>query len=899
MRSTIRKEEELKLYDRLSRLTYRQACALCGENGDRLIAAGGKYHIDLDEQVYLRGDLFRVNVSDAIVTVTTMASQRHRLKWNCSTCDRACEHLGAALSLILEEKTTLGLAAPPEESIPTELLSAQELIDTELKARDERSRRERMRVKSTQPRVLWTDYLVTNPASGKTYRVALRGWEPGESFCSCPDFRVNTLGTCKHIMRVMRTARRKFSPATCRRAYAQRELAVHLRYAEDLELRLLVPDDLGAAPQRIVRPFADRAISNVRKLTSCIRQLAALGVDVTVYPDAEEWIQFRLMQERIGSKVKEIRQDPKRHPLRHELLKVELLPYQLDGIAFAAGAGRAILADDMGLGKTIQGVGVAEFLAREVRIAKVLVICPASLKAQWQGEIGRFSDRDCQVVLGSVAARARQYENDRFFTVCNYEQVLRDVLAIERVKWDLIILDEGQRIKNWEAKTSRVVKGLKAPFALVLSGTPLENRLDDLYSIVQFVDDRSLGPAFRFFHRHRVVNETGRVLGYRNLREVRERLQPVFLRRTRDEVMKDLPPRMTEIIRITPTAEQQDLHDAQARIISSIVNKSYISEMDLLRLQKALLICRMAADSTFLVDKDAPGFSSKLDELDELFGRLGQDPKRKAVLFSEWTTMLDLIEPLAEKHGLDFVRLDGSVPQRKRQQLVHRFSKDAACRLFLTTNAGSTGLNLQAADTVINVDLPWNPAVLEQRIGRAHRMGQKQPVQVFILVTVETIEENMLATLSAKHSLALAALDVDSEVDEIDLISGVEELKRRLEVLLGARPEAPPEVRSKTSSTAEADRLARQEKVAAAGGELLSAAFSFLSELIPSSKKDATTTQDQETRHLAAAVKASLSDAVEKDDQGRLHLKVTLADSGALDSLAESLARLMAQRGEK
>jgi len=188
---------------------------------------------------------------------------------------------------------------------------------------------------------------------------------------------------------------------------------------------------------------------------------------------------------------------------------------------------------------------------------------------------------------------------------------------------------------------------------------------------------------------------------------------------------------------------------------------------------------------TFLVDKQAPGYSSKLEELDELFDRLFSEEGRKVLLFSEWTTMLDLIEPLLKKRRLPFVRL-GSVPQKQRHALVHQFQSNPRCRLFLTTNAGSTGLNLQTANTVINVDLPWNPAVLEQRIARAYRMGQKQPVQVFILITEETIEERLLSTLSAKHDLALAALDAESDVNQVKLEGGMEELRRRLEVLLGA-----------------------------------------------------------------------------------------------------------------
>ncbi|MCH5376167.1 MAG: DEAD/DEAH box helicase, partial [Planctomycetes bacterium] len=478
--------------------------------------------------------------------------------------------------------------------------------------------------------------------------------------------------------------------------------------------------------------------------------------------------------------------------------------------------------------------------------------------------------------------------NDCFFTICNYEQVIRDITVIEQIKWDLIILDEGQRIKNWEAKTSAVVKSLRSPFALVLSGTPLENRLDELYSVVQFIDDRRLAPAFRFFHRHRVVDEHGKVLGYKNLEELRENLRPILLRRTRDSVMQELPPRATEIVRIPPTEEQWQMHGGYMQTVVSITNKKFLTEMDLLRLQKSLLMCRMCANSTFLVDKQPPGYSSKLERLGELFDQLFCEDNRKAVLFSEWTTMLNLLEPMLRERDVQFVRLDGSVPQSKRQQLVNQFQRDPRCQLFLTTNAGSTGLNLQAANTVINVDLPWNPAVLEQRIARAHRMGQKRPVQVFVMVTEDTIEDRLLGTLSAKHELALAALDVESDIDEVELSAGMEELKRRLEILLGAKPEAAIDQSQRAEQEREADMIARRDRVAAAGGELLGAAFHFLGELM--AEQPVTPATDQ----LAADLRSRLGQCVEQDDQGRQRLTVTLPGPEALENLSRSLARLLA-----
>jgi len=427
----------------------------------------------------------------------------------------------------------------------------------------------------------------------------------------------------------------------------------------------------------------------------------------------------------------------------------------------------------------------------------------------------------------------------------------------------------------------------------VLTGTPLENRLDDLYSVVEFIDPMRLGPAYRFINRHRVASETGKVLGYKNLDALRAHLKPVLLRRTRASVAQELPRRTTDIVRVTPTDEQLQLHGAQMQVVQTITRKAFLTEMDLLRLQKALLLARMSANSTALVDKQLPGYSTKLERVGELIESLCAEPTRKIILFSEWTSMLDLIEPLLKRAKAAFVRLDGSVPQKHRSRLVAAFQSDAKCRAFLTTNAGSTGLNLQAADTVINLELPWNPALLEQRIARAHRMGQKRPVQVYLMITENTIEENLLATLSAKHELAAAVLDPDSELREVQLASGIEELKRRLEALLGAKPEGSPDVSMRRRAEADALALAlaqRKERVSEAGGQLLAAAFSFLGEILPAGGSAAPAPQ------AVAVLKAGLAECVETAEDGKLRLAVTLPGMQSLDALAAALAKLMAAR---
>jgi superfamily II DNA/RNA helicase len=320
------------------------------------------------------------------------------------------------------------------------------------------------------------------------------------------------------------------------------------------------------------------------------------------------------------------------------------------------------------------------------------------------------------------------------------------------------------------------------------------------------------------------------------------------------------------------------------KTVAQIVRKPFLTEMDLLRLRMALLMCRMAANSTFLVDKVAPGWSTKLERLDELLAQLAAEGDRKIVLFSEWTTMLDLVEPLLRKRKLGFVRLEGSVPQKQRAELVARFQSDPRTRVFLSTNAGSTGLNLQAANTIINVELPWNPAVLEQRIARAHRMGQARQVSVFLLVTEDTLEENLLATLTAKRDLALAALDAESDVSEVEVRTSTEDLKRRLEILLGAKPEAPID-------RVAVERAAVAPNVADAGKALVRAALSFLTELGQA---------NDERRGGAGALGAIVDPKVETDAAGRRRLSIAMPSEDELDALARGLLGLLgaAARGE-
>lgn len=237
---TTKVSHRLTLTDRLSRLTFYRACQLLGPHGRELIQQGAAYDtIDLERDVYLRGDLFRLRLSaagGAIVTITAKTSARDRLHFNCTTCETVCEHIGAAFSLILEEKMALGLSAPPPERVPAESLGEEALVERALDDRAERARTERFRLRSENPKKPWVDYTIISAVSGKAYRLALRGEARGESYCSCPDFRTNTLGTCKHILYALERVRRLFSATARRKPPRHGETFVHVLYGKTLTL---------------------------------------------------------------------------------------------------------------------------------------------------------------------------------------------------------------------------------------------------------------------------------------------------------------------------------------------------------------------------------------------------------------------------------------------------------------------------------------------------------------------------------------------------------------------------------------------------------------------------------------------------------------------------------------
>ncbi len=695
----------------------------------------------------------------------------------------------------------------------------------EIERRRWRGQTEIAEVEALEPAQPYYGSFRVRSASGGNYDVEIRSLDLPLNSCGCADHRVNGLGTCKHIEGVLAGLRRRRANAFAAAAKAGGPRAeLFLSRSGDAMPRILWPKDANAAKaaRAVLSVYADadgnlrdpspRAVQGVMGVLATSGR--AVEAQVRMSRSLTPWIDAAERRAARDAARTQFLADVEAGRESLDILKHPLLPYQCQGMLHLAFGERALLADEMGLGKTIQAIAACELLRRRRGIARVLVVCPASLKGEWEEQIARFSGAATLLVAGPRPKRLIDYARPDFFTVVNYEQVVIDAPDINRlVKPDVVILDEAQRIKNWPTKTARMVKTLRSPFAFVLTGTPLENRIDEVYSIAQYLDPELLGPLFRFNRDFYELDERGRPMGYRNLGELRRRLQPILLRRRKRDVETELPGRTVTNYMVAMDAEQRlryDEYQKQAAKLIHIAQRRPLLPREFERLQQLLACMRMLCDTPYILDRDCR-ISPKLEELERVLTDLLEEPDRKVIIFSEWERMLELVRELAGEMGAEFAWHTGSVPQVRRRAEIARFKQDPQCRLFLSTDSGSVGLNLQAASAVINLDLPWNPAKLEQRIARAWRKHQPRAVDVINLVTEDSIEHNMLQVLASKQALADGILDGE-DLAAVRMPGGRSAMVERMAALM--QPTAPV-------ASAAPPKPSVQEELAAQHGDAL------------------------------------------------------------------------------
>jgi superfamily II DNA or RNA helicase len=427
-------------------------------------------------------------------------------------------------------------------------------------------------------------------------------------------------------------------------------------------------------------------------------------------------------------------------------LRAELRPYQREGFRWLAFLGRAglgaLLADDMGLGKTVQALAALQ--------GRTLVVAPTSLLGNWEEEIARFRP-GLRADVYHGAGRALDASAD--VTLTSYALLRRDRDVLGAVAWDTVVLDEAQAIKNPESQVARAAFALGGARRITLTGTPVENRLDELWSQLHFLNPGLLGGRSDFDERYARPLAAGDAAAGEQLRL---RIRPFVLRRRKAEVAPELPPRTEAVLHAALSEEERAVYDALAASVRVEVLEQLGQPGGVLAALELLLRLRQACCHPRLLPGQTLDRSAKLELLVDRLETTAAEG-HKALVFSQWTSLLDLVEPALGAAGLGFVRLDGAT--RDRSGVVASFQAASGPPVFLISlKAGGTGLNLTAADHVFLLDPWWNPAVEEQAADRAHRIGQDKPVFVYRLVAAGTVEERILALQAKKRALAEGAL---------------------------------------------------------------------------------------------------------------------------------------------
>ncbi len=607
------------------------------------------------------------------------------------------------------------------------------------------------------------EYMVSNPSTKSRYKVVYRGHGSEWNYCSCMDFKTSQLGTCKHLEKVKLWlgGQKNLRVHKTTPVYT----SVYLSYKGERQVRIRIGSEHQDKYEALASRYFDKEGVLLPESYSCYMDflVKAVNIDPTFrfYQDAIDYIIERreqLEREKIETSLTDSDIDSLVH-------NATLYPYQKEGVRFAFRRGRSIIADEMGLGKTIQAITAAELFQKCGYVETVLIVCPTSLKYQWKREIEKFTGKEVLVVEGNHLKRKAQYEPSVAYSykIVSYNAVCNDVKLLGSLSFDMLIMDEVQRLKNWKTQIAKAARKITSRYAVILSGTPLENRLEELFSVMQLVDQYCLGPFYKFKHEHIVTSELGKVIAYKNLHQIGEKLKSHLIRRTKKQVRLQLPDRQDKNLFVPMTDTQMEMHNEQKSVISRILYKwkrmRFLSEADRNRLMLCLAQMRMLCDSTFILDQQSRHDTKVNEVLNIITDLFDGNDEEKVVVFSQWERMTRLIAGELEKRDIGYANLHGGVPSKQRKELIDNFSDSPECRVFLSTDAGSTGLNLQAAATVINIDLPWNPAVLEQRIARVYRIGQERNVQVINLVATDTIEERMLDTLRFKSKMFEGVLD--------------------------------------------------------------------------------------------------------------------------------------------
>ena len=653
----------------------------------------------------------------------------------------------------------------PKETVEHKKYTREGMIKRVMQERRIKADKARYRIKWASN--IYGEHILTNE-NGIRYRVFLRDFEHETGYSDSKDSRINKLGTTKHIMfafNALKNDKTLFERLNKTFPFIE----IYCDPLNEYKITWHYPQRMAVDEQLLISKYFKKSSfiedTEIKSFLGFIEEATNFPL-VRIRPEVQEKVEAAFEDEVLENLKTDYKPD-------YSIIKGELYPYQKDGIDFALFRKATIIADEMGLGKTIQAIGTA-IIKREIfGFTKTLVVCPASLKEQWKKEIEKFSDEKALVIEGLPDDREKQYQNkEHFFFIVNYETILRDQVALNKAGFDFLILDEAQRIKNFETKTASSIGKLQFKHVLVITGTPIENRLIDIFSIVNTISPNFFGPLWEFSYQHCLFDpeKHNKINGYYDLQKLNKDLEPILIRREKRKVLDQLPNVQQFNVPVNLSPLQAEYHASYSKGIASIIRKKFLTPYDLQKLQLLLASMRMVCDSTYLID-DQTNESPKLDELKYiLLEKLDVcNSDRKIIIFSEWVKVHKLIGQILRDNNIGFAELNGSVPVKLRGELIRKFETNPYCKIFLSTEAGGSGLNLQVADTLINFELPWNPAKKNQRIGRIDRLGQKSSkLTIFNFITRNSIEQQIASGLLVKQSLFDGVLDSSNRTNSVD-----------------------------------------------------------------------------------------------------------------------------------
>ncbi len=471
-----------------------------------------------------------------------------------------------------------------------------------------------------------------------------------------------------------------------------------------------------------------------------VERLAKRGFDI----DPELWAEVRSDQERAREAEALALMDDTEFETT-----LPLFPYQKVGSSFLWKIGSGLLGDEMGLGKTIQSLAVCE----KAKAGKVLVFAPSAVKWQWASEIEKFIPGTSVVVVeGAAQQRGELWKSEARFFIANYELLLRDFEDMNMREWDIIIADEATRISNPATKQSKAIKKLRAKRRIAMTGTPVSNRANEIWNIIDFANPGAFGSYFTFLQRYCLKNQWGGIFGYQHMDELRERLKRYMIRRLKIDVLLDLPAKISTDIPFELTEDEKALYKRLKKEILFEIEARDIAKMKTpMTIQYTLvkmLRLRQLADSMELLGYNIQ--SSKLAVLKEMLSDALNNGK-KAIVFTQFAEMADILErELAEWQPL---KISGKV-REAYHEVVERFNAVDDHKVLVMTSAGQFGLNIQRASVIFHYDQEWSLAKMQQREGRAHRYGQKDTVLVYNLLAKGTVDYYVKKVLHAKAELS-------------------------------------------------------------------------------------------------------------------------------------------------